>query len=247
MNYQKHYDLLIEKYGTWEKPKGVYTERHRKLPGYLGGKYVKGNAFYMEARAHYVAHLLWAKITSDFEAWCAVKQMGARNGRQASKMYALARELHAKEMSIRFSGENHPMFGKSASEETRIKQSRASKGKPKSDQMKARLSATNMGHPVSDRTIEILRTANLGRKASDEARLKMSVSLLGNTRRLGVLHTEETKKIISEKGLGRVWPDESKLKSSISAKTNIKACEFCGMIANPGNLTRHMKKHLTKE
>ena len=37
MNYQRHYDLLIEKHGTWEKPKDGYVERHRKLPGCMGG------------------------------------------------------------------------------------------------------------------------------------------------------------------------------------------------------------------
>lgn len=62
MNYQSHYDRLIEKHGTWVKPKGIYTERHRKLPGCMGGKYVEGNAFYMDPRAHFVAHQLLVKL-----------------------------------------------------------------------------------------------------------------------------------------------------------------------------------------
>ncbi len=126
MNYQTHYDYLVEKYGTWKKPKGIYTERHRKLPGYLGGKYVEGNAFYMTARAHYVAHMLWAKITSDFEAWCAVKQMGAPAGRQASKMYERARKTHALGMSIRLTGDLNP----SRRDDVKIKMSAAQRANP---------------------------------------------------------------------------------------------------------------------
>ena len=34
MDYSKHYEALIAKHGTWEKPEGIYTERHRKLPGW---------------------------------------------------------------------------------------------------------------------------------------------------------------------------------------------------------------------
>jgi len=93
MNYQKHYDLLIEKYGSWLKPKDVYTERHRKLPGNVGGKYVEGNAFYMSARAHFVAHLLLAKITSRPEDWAAVKGMCEFRHKRSSRLYEVARRL----------------------------------------------------------------------------------------------------------------------------------------------------------
>lgn len=247
MNYQRQYDRLIEKYGTLEKPKGLYTERHRKLPGYLGGKYVEGNAFYMRARAHYVAHVLWAKITHDFEAWCAVKRMGAGRGRQQSKMYAVAREVHAKGMSARFSGENHPMYGKSPSDESRHKMSVASLGKPKSEQMRNALSVANKGHPVPEETREALRRFHTGRKASESSRAKMSASLRGNSHARGYRHTEETKEVLRLAGLGKTWSEESRLKASASAKLNAKICPVCGCSANPGNMARHIKKYHTNE
>lgn len=62
MNYLKIYEQLIDKHGSWNKPKEGYTERHRKVPGCLGGKYVKGNAYYMSADAHRLAHLLLVKL-----------------------------------------------------------------------------------------------------------------------------------------------------------------------------------------
>ena len=91
MNYQRIYDNLIEKHGSWLKPKGVYTERHRKLPGYLDGKYVKGNAFYVSARVHYLAHLLWAKITDHEDAWLTVKLIRDVESGKTSRLYELAK------------------------------------------------------------------------------------------------------------------------------------------------------------
>ena len=91
MNYQFHYDRLLDKYGSWEKPAEGYTERHRKFPGYLGGKYVKGNAFFVSARAHYLAHLLWAKITNHEEAWLTVRLIRSVECGKTSKLYERAK------------------------------------------------------------------------------------------------------------------------------------------------------------
>lgn len=91
MDYQRHYDLLIEKYGTWKKPKGVYVERHRKLPGCMGGKYVKGNAFYMSSKAHYVAHLLLARIKNIPPLWNAIVSMGGLARKTTSASYERAK------------------------------------------------------------------------------------------------------------------------------------------------------------
>lgn len=91
MNYRRIYDNLIAKHGSWEKPKGVYAERHRKIPGCAGGKYVKGNAFYMSARAHFLAHLLLARIYGG-RNWSAVKLMS--RGDKSSKLYERSKIEH---------------------------------------------------------------------------------------------------------------------------------------------------------
>lgn len=172
MNYQRIYDNLIAKHGSWEKPKDKYSERHRKIPECMGGKYVKGNAFYLIARAHYVCHLLLAKIYGD-KNWHSVKQMGAILGRQKSRMYEVARKAHAERLSVKFSGVGHPMYGTSPSEITRKKMSVAALGKPKSEEMRRKLSLSNMGHKVSQETRDKLRLIKTGTKLSTETREKM--------------------------------------------------------------------------
>lgn len=91
MNYSRIYDELISKYGSWTKPKEIYTERHRKVPGYLGGKYVHGNAFYVSARVHYLCHLLLAKITNDKEAWLTVRLIRSVASGKTTRLYERAK------------------------------------------------------------------------------------------------------------------------------------------------------------
>lgn len=106
MDYQRHYDLLIEKYGTWEKPKGVYTERHRKIPGCMGGEYVKGNAFYMSAKAHFVAHKLLVKLhPGEINILRAVSIACRKNGfKLSSHFYAVFKEAHANDEALKERG-----------------------------------------------------------------------------------------------------------------------------------------------
>ena len=113
MDYQKHYDLLIEKYGTFEKPKDVYTERHRKIPGCLGGKYEEGNAFYMSARAHFIAHLLLAKSNPEnhslvFAAWGMCFSSTKKHKRINNKRYEWLRKSFAISISNKLKGVSKP-------------------------------------------------------------------------------------------------------------------------------------------
>jgi len=61
MNYQYHYDKLINR-APKTKPKTGYFERHRIVPGCLGGKYTKDNIAFLTPEEHYVAHQLLVKI-----------------------------------------------------------------------------------------------------------------------------------------------------------------------------------------
>lgn len=59
MDYQKHYEQLIAKHGSQDKPEG-YSERHHILPDSMGGSDDASNLAYLSAKAHFVAHhLLW--------------------------------------------------------------------------------------------------------------------------------------------------------------------------------------------
>lgn len=81
-------------------------------------------------------------------------------------------------ISVSNAGENHPNFGKTVSNETKIKMSKSHSGKIASDEAKRKISEAN-------------------KNPSDETRLKMSKSKLGKTR------TEETKAKISESKRGK--------------------------------------------
>lgn len=61
MNYAKHYDLLIEKHGSKNKPKTGYYERHHIVPKCLGGNDLKQNLVYLSFKAHLLAHWLLHK------------------------------------------------------------------------------------------------------------------------------------------------------------------------------------------
>ena len=169
MNYDKVYEKLIANHGSWLKQKGVYTERHRKLPGYLGGKYVKGNAFYVSARVHYLCHLLWAKATNDGPAWCAVKFMGEILRRHGSKMYQKAKIEHARITGERTKGKRYGLGYKHVeSFKTRLLGNKFALGYTHSEETKRKISEANIGN-----------THMLGRKMSLETRMKMSKASLG--------------------------------------------------------------------
>lgn len=61
MNYQFHYNKLMER-APKKKPTSGYYERHRIIPGCLGGKYVIGNIAWLTPEEHFIAHQLLVKI-----------------------------------------------------------------------------------------------------------------------------------------------------------------------------------------
>lgn len=149
MNYLAIYDSLIKRYGTWKKPFGVYTERHRKIPGHFGGRYVKGNAFYIPARVHYLCHLLLAKIYGG-RMWKPITVMGHTLGKTKSKFYDVSRRAHAEWMkenapcknpeiakrhSLWMTGDNNP----AKRQDVRNKMSDSFRGVPKTREHKAKI------------------------------------------------------------------------------------------------------------
>ena len=62
MNYQKHYNLLIEKAQNRTILPTEYKENHHIIPRCLGGSDDKTNLVALMADEHFIAHLLLAKI-----------------------------------------------------------------------------------------------------------------------------------------------------------------------------------------
>lgn len=101
MNYKKHYDTLISR-SPKIKPENGYYERHRIIPGCMGGKYVEGNIAWLTAEEHCVAHQLLVKIYPDeVKLVFAAHQMGNRR----NKVYGWLRKKHATKMSEMLKGQ----------------------------------------------------------------------------------------------------------------------------------------------
>ena len=102
MNYQKHYNLLIKR-APKTRPKGVYLERHRIIPGCMGGKYTQENIAYLTPEEHYVAHQLLVKIyPNNGKMIYAANHMSKntkQHQRQTNKSFGWIRRKLAKQVS----------------------------------------------------------------------------------------------------------------------------------------------------
>lgn len=136
MNYQFHYDKLIQRAQN-RQPEG-YVEKHHIIPKCLGGSNKKDNMVKLYPEEHYVAHQLLVKIYPDNSKLVyAANRMTAKNknvNRSNNKLYSW---LQLK-LSISMSGENNPNFGK-------YKELSTMWGKKHSDVSKAKISSARIG------------------------------------------------------------------------------------------------------
>lgn len=95
MNYQKHYDLLIER--ARARVLSGYVEVHHIVPRCIGGSDDKDNLVQLTAEEHYVAHQLLHKIhPSSYSLMFAVIAMtGNPNGKRNNKVYGWMRKKNA--------------------------------------------------------------------------------------------------------------------------------------------------------
>jgi len=122
------------------------------------------------------------------------------------------------------SGENHPNFGISHSEETKIKISDKLKGRTESEETRKKKSTSKLGYKNSfygkkhsnetkekiSKTKEGKETWNKGIPMSEESKMKLSESKKGKKA------SEETKKKLSEISKGKPKSEEHKLKLKLA-------------------------------
>lgn len=159
MTYNEYIQNILNSRGRFACGK-EYHERHHIVPKSVGGCDDENNLIDLYAREHYEVHKLLYEENPDneklaFAWWMMSTKSNKTDGRYelTADEYELAKialsSAQSKAKKEQFiNKENHPMFGKTQSEESRIKMSRAKKGKPSpkrgisvSDEEKARLNS----------------------------------------------------------------------------------------------------------
>lgn len=143
MNYQAHYDRLVER--ARNRILTGYVERHHAIPRCMGGTDDKSNIVSLTAREHFVAHQLLVKIYPKEGGLIAAVRFltSTRKGNPVkSRMYEWLRVRHARQMSVNNTG-------KKRSPEVKAKISAALKGKKKPEAFGAIISQRLIGNKNS--------------------------------------------------------------------------------------------------
>lgn len=117
VNYFKIYENLLDNArsrGLDKTKLDFYTEKHRKIPGCLGGTYDKDNIYLLTPEEHFVAHQLLVKMYPDKKslAWAAIRMTHhSTSNRVNNKLYGWLRKRHS-EYSKKRTGEKNSSFGK---------------------------------------------------------------------------------------------------------------------------------------
>lgn len=149
MNYQKHYDLLIER--ARARVLDGYVEVHHVVPRCIGGSDENDNLVQLTAEEHYVAHQLLHKIYPNVSglAFAMVAMTGKTNPNRSNKTYGWIRKKHAIAMSSvsleMWSNPEYRVKHKEAMDEVRLKPgygdkiSKSNKGRVKSAEERANI------------------------------------------------------------------------------------------------------------
>jgi hypothetical protein len=174
MNYQKHYDLLIER--ARNRVVDGYVERHHIIPRCMGGSNEPHNLVVLTAEEHFVAHQLLVKMyPNDGKlAHAAMLMTCIQNGkRNNNKKFGWLRKANAKAAAACHAGKQHTL------------------GHKLSDKHKAKIAAAGVGRKMSDKNRKALLVAHTGRKASIETKAKQRAAKLGNSNAAGRVISDE--------------------------------------------------------
>jgi len=161
--YTKWYFNIVDRAST--RVHSGYTEKHHIIPKCLGGSNDNENIVALTAREHFICHWLLTKMVDDikpkYKLWNAFSCMLYReNPKQTrykvnSRTFNKIKEQGAIIKSVRWTGENNPMYGR-----------------------KGELSPI-FGKKQSESHIEKLREARTGIKRTEESKNKQRGQLKG--------------------------------------------------------------------
>lgn len=141
--YTRVYNKIIER--AQSRALTCYTETHHIIPRSLGGSDESANLAVLTAREHYICHLLLPKMLTGESKYKMLRAYIMMSGRKLydSKSYAAYKKEYSIRMSQEMSGEGNPMHGidrkgekntfhgKTHTQESRDKISKAKKGQGK--------------------------------------------------------------------------------------------------------------------
>jgi len=210
VNYQKIHDSIIER--SFNRTLSCYTEKHHIIPKCMGGDNDPSNIAVLTPEEHFLIHQLLIKIYPDnYKLVHACQAMSMTNsGRKVgAKLYGWLK----RKISIAKTGENHPFFGKSLSEETRNKISKSHVGYKYSEKTRKLKSLQtqgsknpNFGKRHSLEARRKMSEVNIGRTMTDANKKEMSKRMLGNQRGLGYKHSQQSRDRMSEQRKGEKHP-----------------------------------------
>ena len=210
-NWENYFDISSEYWKKVEKiyedsesfPKKVVKERnlHHKFPRSFSKKdgididNDDDNLVSLSLADHFRVHYyLWKCAKKGYRGMMAKafvfmrKKMVAYASDETIEQMAKDYEEVMKDVAEANKGENHPMYGKHLSEETKIKMSEVKKGKPKTEECRKRISETMKGKKRSAESRKKMSEAkkgqtpwNKGKKMPDDFRKKLSEKSKGNT------------------------------------------------------------------
>lgn len=199
MNYEKHYNKLIER--ALQRQPSCYVERHHIVPRCMGGTNHKSNIVELTAEEHYVAHQLLHKMYPDnVKLLLAVKMMTVSGGTviRNNKMFGWIRRKISVLMSER-----------EFSDETRKKMSDNAKNRKFSESTRHKMSISGKGKISKYKGLHIhtdeskLKIAEAGRRpCKEETKLKIGYANKG--RKLPPI-SDETRKKLSDLAVGRIY------------------------------------------
>lgn len=213
MNYQWHYDVLIER--AKKRSLSEYTEKHHIIPRCMGGKDDSENIVILTGREHFIAHQLLVKIypgNGKLIYACKMMSMSSKyhTGRISNRVYGWIREKVSKQNRINSIGTKHPP----RSDQWRMKRKEALKGKPLSSEHKKKISE-----------------GLTGLKRNEDFKIKMS-TVASN-------RSKEHKDNLSASLTGRKISEETKQRMKDAAKiTKPVICPYCGKEGNPRAMYR---------
>lgn len=200
-----------------------YFEKHHIIPKSLGGSNREDNLVKLTAREHFVCHWLLTKMVSNtkhrYQMWNAFSCMLYRNNpnqkrhKVNSKMFENIKKEGAKIKSLNFSGKNNPMYGKTHSQEARLKIKNAHFGKKRSEEACKNISNAQIGKPKSESHKDSLK------QSWEKNRKNRSGK---NSSWFGREHTDETKEKIRQQILNMP----------------LYTCEHCEKSTTKGNYKR---------